>query len=194
MKGQEAAPIELLLGVIILSFVIIIAYYTYNNVCASQYTEKVRSTVSDFARTLEAVYQGGVGTSQFATLDFAQSWEQCSASVEYVSLVKGSAESCKAYTGFEDCLQLMVLQNITVDGTGIVVGPLAKVDDPVEVSLSKVTPRLYGHGISELQFWHVASINPGFTCCFRKPVWTDTKKMGQAVFGLGCICKNVLEY
>ena len=105
-KGQEEAPIELLIGVTILTFVLIVGFYTYNNLCGQQYEQKVRSSLSNLARNLELVYQSSGSTSLNVRVDFS-AVGSCSGKVEKIVLTSGLEETCLRQTGSNDCLLLV---------------------------------------------------------------------------------------
>jgi hypothetical protein len=112
-KGQEEAPIELLLGVTLLTFVIILGFYTYQNLSGSLYEQKLKDSLSIFARSLELVYQGGEGTSKIVKVDFGGT--SSSIPIESIRLLQGIRSACQKNLGKDECLQLMA---ITVDGSG----------------------------------------------------------------------------
>lgn len=103
-KGQESMPIELLLGVTILTFVLIIGFYSYRQVCSTQYDEKVKAGLNSLARTIEQVYQGGVGTSPPAITIDTSVPSGCDVNFESVRIVEGSKDACQSKTGKEECL------------------------------------------------------------------------------------------
>lgn len=105
-KGQEEAPIELLIAVTILTFVLIIGFYTYQNTCRAQFEQKMRASLSKFASDLELVYQGAQGTSRVIQVDFTPIG--CPGSISGVRLVKGTSDRCLAQLGIPDCLFIVV--------------------------------------------------------------------------------------
>ena len=112
-KGQEEAPIELLLGVTILTFVIVLGFYVYENLSGSLYEQKMRDSLSTFARNLELVYQGGEGTSKIVEVDFSGTGG--STNVNSIRLLQGLESTCERNIGKKECLQLMA---VTVDTSG----------------------------------------------------------------------------
>jgi hypothetical protein len=106
-RGQEEAPIELLIAVTVLTFVLIIGFYAYNNACSAQFEQKMRSSISAFARALEQIYQGGVGTSYPVVIDFS-SIGCASGDIDTVRLVTGDPQFCEVRLGMSDCLMLAV--------------------------------------------------------------------------------------
>jgi hypothetical protein len=107
MRGQEEAPVELLIGVTVLAFVLIIGIYTYQNMCASQFEQKMRTSLSDFARNIELVYKGSIGTSLPVKVDFAPIG--CMrGDVESIRLVQGDPDLCMSQLGEPECLVLAV--------------------------------------------------------------------------------------
>lgn len=119
MRGQEEAPIELLIGVTILTFVIIIGMYVFNSSCATQQEQKMRASFSKFARDLELVYFGATGTTQITRLDFTQASGCADYAIDSIRITKGPAETCKSQLGRPDCLVLSAISAGQYDpGTG----------------------------------------------------------------------------
>jgi hypothetical protein len=112
-KGQEEAPIELLLAVALLTFVIILGFYTYENVSGSLYEQKLKDSLSTFARNLELVYQGGMGTTKVIHVDFSEIGS--GGKLESVRLIQGLPSTCMSKLGKDDCLQLVA---VAKDSTG----------------------------------------------------------------------------
>ena len=131
-RGQEEAPIELLLAVTLLTFVIILGFYTYQNLCASQYEQKLKSSLSTFARSLEQVYQGGVGTSKTAMVDFGEIG--CSGNIKSIRLIEGLPSSCRKNLGKDDCLELIVTTQ-TSSGTSTLMMEMLNIPPSVTVTL-----------------------------------------------------------
>ena len=105
-KGQEEAPIELLIAVTILTFVLIIGFYTYENTCRAQFEQKMRASLSKFASDLELVYQGAQGTSRLVEVDFSPIG--CPGSISDIRLVAGTPDLCLAQLGIQECLLIVV--------------------------------------------------------------------------------------
>lgn len=105
-KGQEEAPIELLIAVTVLTFVLIIGFYTYENTCKAQFEQKMRASLSKFASDLELVYQGAQGTSRLVEVDFSPIG--CSGSISGIKIVAGTDTTCLAQLGIEQCLFIVV--------------------------------------------------------------------------------------
>ena len=106
-RGQEEAPIELLIGVTVLTFVLIIAFYTMNNACSYQFEHKMKASLGYFARELESVYQGSVGTSKTISVDFSP--EGCSElRIDQIRLFSENSEVCRRMLGRDSCLALIV--------------------------------------------------------------------------------------
>ena len=114
-KGQESMPVELLLGVTILTFVVTIGFYSYRQVCATQYDHKVRAGLDRLSRVMEQAYQGGVGTRPPAiTLDTSVP-PGCEVGFESVRLVDGPSDACEANIGKEECIMAVA---VSVDQRG----------------------------------------------------------------------------
>jgi len=111
MKGQEEAPIELLIGVTVLTFVLIIAYYVYENVSSTQYLERVKASTSQFARVIENVAQGGPGTTQHISLDFSGS--SGDTRISQITIAKGPPDACLNALGTRDCYMIYVIANVS---------------------------------------------------------------------------------
>ncbi len=114
-KGQESMPIELLLGVTILTFVMIIGFYSYRQVCMTQYDEKVATGLNNLARTIEQAYRGGVGTSPPVVIMDLSPPAGCNVNFESVRLVSGTKEACQRNTGKNYCVMAVA---ITLDEQG----------------------------------------------------------------------------
>ena len=107
-RGQEEAPIEILIGVTILTFVLIIGFFTFQNTCAAQYEQKVRASVTLFANTLESVYGGGADASLPAQLDFSDS-SSCHGSISDVRILRLNQDTCKKSVGLNsECYGVVV--------------------------------------------------------------------------------------
>jgi hypothetical protein len=129
-KGQEEAPIELLLAVTLLTFVIIIGLYTYQNMCTSMYEDKLKSSLSTFSGKLTTIYQGGVGTADTVPLDLSESG--CSLKIESVRLLKGLEDSCRREYGRVDCMEMIV---VTKDPSGSSILMKQMIDIPYGVTI-----------------------------------------------------------
>lgn len=114
-KAQESMPIQLLLGVTILTFVITIGFYSYRQACATQYDHRVRAGLDRLRSEIEFVYRGGVGTtSPKITLDTTVP-PGCDIGFESVRLLDGPKDQCEANIGKEDCVMIVA---VTVDEHG----------------------------------------------------------------------------
>jgi hypothetical protein len=129
-KGQEEAPIELLLAVTLLTFVIIIGLYTYQNMCASLYQDKLKTSLSTFAGKLTTIYQGGVGTADTISLDLSESG--CSLKIDSVRLLQGLPDSCRREYGRADCMEMVV---VTKDQSGPSILMKQMIDVPYSVTI-----------------------------------------------------------
>lgn len=122
-RGQEEAPIELLIGVVILTFVIIIGFYTYQNMCASQFEQKMKASLAKFANDLETLNMGYTGTVITSELDFLPIG--CAGEVDSVRLFRGTSDMCMSHTNYDDCLVLvLVARTEGKGGTIIIAEPL----------------------------------------------------------------------
>ena len=108
MGGQESAPIELMIGVIVLAFVLTIAYFVYNNAASEQGVQKIRAEAVKLARAVEEVAQQGEGASRHVTVDFSS---QGDVKVSSFMIAQGPESTCKARTGSSRCYMLYVFGN-----------------------------------------------------------------------------------
>ncbi len=131
-KGQEEAPVELLIGVTILTFVLIIGFYTYQNLCSNQFEQVLKASFSKFSRDMELVYLGSVGTSQVTQVDFSVPGA-CGGNVKSVKLISGLSSTCRAQTGKDDCLQLIAVTSSTNQGAGILVSEVIDIPPTTNV-------------------------------------------------------------
>lgn len=106
IRGQEEAPIELLIGVTMLTFVLILGFYTYQNTCKSQFEQKMHASLSKFARAVETVYMGAKGTTRTVDLDLSPIG--CHAEIKSIRMVSGSEDLCRANIGSESCMVIAV--------------------------------------------------------------------------------------
>lgn len=125
-KGQEGAPIELLIGVTILTFVMIIGLFSFRNVCSSNYEQSLRASTSLFARTMEIAYLGSLDSSQIVDLDFSAP-QGCSSDVESVRMLKGLLATCMAQTGQSDCLELVVVVRDKQGNYGVLISEVLNI-------------------------------------------------------------------
>jgi hypothetical protein len=131
-KGQEEAPIELLIGVTILTFVLIIGFYTYQSLCSSQFEQVLKASFSKLSRGIELVYLGSVGTSQISQVDFSVPGA-CGGNVQSIRLLAGHPSTCQAQTGKNNCLQLIAVTQATTTQAGILVSEVIDVPETVTV-------------------------------------------------------------
>lgn len=132
-KGQEEAPIELLLGVTILTFVVILGFYTYQNMCVSLYEQKLKESLSTFARNLELVYQGGEQNSKVVSVDFTESG--CSIGIQSIRLFGGTFTACRKI-GKEDCLELVAVKKDSEGNTYPFVTEVLNIPPDVAITLT----------------------------------------------------------
>jgi hypothetical protein len=112
-KGQEEAPIELLLAVTLLTFVIVLGFYSYNNMCGSLYQQKMKDSFSSFASAMNSVYKGAISSSQVVPVDFSSAG--CTQNIDSIRLLKGDPDMCLKNLGRRDCLQMVAVMK---DSTG----------------------------------------------------------------------------
>ncbi len=132
-KGQEEAPIELLLGVTILTFVVILGFYTYQNMCVSLYEQKLKESLSSFARNLELVYQGGEQNSKVINVDFTESG--CSIGIQSIRLFGGEFTACRKI-GKDACLELVAIKKDADNNIYPFVIEVLNIPPDVDISLT----------------------------------------------------------
>ncbi len=103
-KAQVSAPIELLIGVIILTMVMTIGFFVQQNMCTAQYDQKMKATIAKFANDLETVYAGSPGTSIISSLDFTTIG--CGGEVKAVKFIAGTEAICQKEVGLQNCYML----------------------------------------------------------------------------------------
>jgi len=166
-KGQEEAPLELLLGVTILTFVVILGFYTYQNLCASMYDQKMKSSLYTFAVALEDAYHGSLDSPQPAHVDFSGSG--CTVELQSIKLIKGPASACMKALGKSDCSELVALTKDQASLTTYMV------DVPSSVSISiKKSSTCTGLNAMDLS----TALNPSLKDCgwaAREYIFTITK-------------------
>lgn len=133
-KGQESMPIQLLMGVTILTFVLTIGIYSYKQVCASQYQQKVRAGLNNLARTMEQAYQGGVGTTPPAITIDAKVPSGCNVNLESIRIVEGTSSACEDSIGKSECAMAVAVAK-TDKSTSI--SSKAYIDIPGHVSIKQ---------------------------------------------------------
>lgn len=107
MKGQEEAPFEILIGIIIFAFVMSIASYLWASSCENQLRTKLQAELTNFARNIESVYKGGMYTTETVSLDF--SVVGCRGYVlDKIVLYEGSQRACLSHTGLNRCYVVAV--------------------------------------------------------------------------------------
>ena len=117
MRGQSEAPIELLIGVTILTFVLIVASYVFNSSCAVQQENKLQVSFSQLSRDLNSVYFGSIDSSILSRVDFSVSQSCMSYTIDSVRVAKGSPDTCREQLGKNDCYVLLAMTN-SPDYTG----------------------------------------------------------------------------
>ena len=100
-KGQEEAPIELLIAVTLLTFVIVIGFSVYQNMCRNQFEQKVKSSIHSLVSTIESVYRGSIGSSQSLFVDF--SVEACG-KLDAIRFFSDAKLTCNKQVGYSDCI------------------------------------------------------------------------------------------
>jgi len=133
-KAQESAPIELLIGVVILTFVLIIGMNSYQNLCSTQYEQKLKASISNLANNLELIYKGSAGSSVKVTVDLTPP-PACGYNVKDVRILKGSPEMCKQHLGRDSCLAIIATSQEKGQVVGVAATELVNIPSDVAVSL-----------------------------------------------------------
>ncbi|MEM0372790.1 MAG: hypothetical protein QXO69_03075 [archaeon] len=179
MRGQEEAPIELLIGVTILTFVIIIGMYVFNSSCATQQEQKLRASFSKFARDLELVYFGSTGTSQITRIDFTQSAGCADYSIDSIRITKGPTATCNSQLGRPDCLVLSAVSTGRWDqNTGQMSPKETLLVEVLDISSSTRIKNKFSGGCSfdlnDLD-WDVQNVNKIPSDCWFTPAYYTLK-------------------
>ncbi len=167
MKGQEEAPIELLIGVTMLAFVLVIAMLAYSNLSSSQYEQKLKASISKLARTLESVYMGSVGSSLIVDVDFSPP-SQVTSKVKDIRILQGSPDFCNARFGRQDCLVVIA----TVEEGGKITGQavVEAVNIPRDVT---VRNQVSGYcDLSSIDYGEWESLSGYDDCWFEKKYYS----------------------
>ncbi len=135
-KGQESMPIQLLLGVTILTFVLVIGFYSYKQVCASQYEQKVKAGLNNLARTMEQAYQGGIGTSPPSITIDTQAPSGCGVNLESVRIVDGTATACEEGIGKKECAIAVAVAR-TDEGTMVTAKSFIDIPGGVSITMKR---------------------------------------------------------
>ncbi len=150
-KAQESAPVELLIGVVILTFVLIIGMSAYQNLCSSQYEQKLKASISKLAQDLELVYMGSTGSSIITNLDLNPP-AGCGYNIRDVRILRGSVDVCKARLGRDSCLVIIATVQEKGEITGQAVSEVVNIPDDVNVYLD-MDPTACNTLIPDLNYW-----------------------------------------
>ena len=162
-KGQESAPIELLIGVTILTFVLILGFYILKQSSSQQYEQKLRASFSNFARDIEAVYLGSVGTSFRANIDFTPPTGSGDAFIiSSIQLKKGVSTTCTAQLGRSDCLELYAYKTDKYGNTNLFLAEVINI--PSTISVKGEFSRCGGEDLNEINYNDESNEN-----CFFSP-------------------------
>lgn len=91
----------MLIAVTVLTFVLVVGFFTFQNTCATQFEQKVRASVVNFANTIESVYSSPVGASLPLQMDFSPGGSSCVGGISDIRVLKLTEEECKQSIGFE---------------------------------------------------------------------------------------------
>ncbi len=147
-KGQESAPIELLIGVTILTFVLIIGFYVLQQASSQQYEQKLKASFSNFARDIEAVYLGSVGTSFRTQVDFTPSGSGNDFVISSIQLKQGLSPTCSAQTGRSDCMELYAYKRDKYGNENLFLAEVINI--PSSVSIIGSFSNCQGGNLSEI--------------------------------------------
>ncbi|MFH0986422.1 MAG: hypothetical protein V1911_00065 [Candidatus Micrarchaeota archaeon] len=109
-KAQEEAPVELLIGVTILTFVMIIGAYMINTATVSQEELKIRASLNTLARDIEFIYFGTTGSTKISEVDFTS--KNTENPIESIRIVVGLDSTCNSQIGKPNCMELVVVANL----------------------------------------------------------------------------------
>jgi len=132
-RGQESAPIELLIGVTILTFVLIIGFYIISQSSSQEYEQKLKASFSNFARDLESVYLGGVGTSLRVNIDFSAPSAGDNFAISFIKLTQGVPSTCERQVGRNDCLELYAFKRDKQGNNGLFLAEVINIPSSVSV-------------------------------------------------------------
>jgi hypothetical protein len=172
-KGQEEAPIELLLGVTILTFVVILGFYTYQNLCASMYNTKMLSSLKEFANAIEGAYHGSVDSPVVAHVDFSGSG--CTVALQSIKLIQGPSSACMKALAKSDCSELVALTKSSSTLTTYMVD----VPSSVSVSIKKSSTCVHLNGMNVAAATDPALKECGWTA--QEYVFTITKDSSNEI-------------
>ena len=108
MKGQEDAPFEILIGIIIFVFVLSISTYIFEDYMRYQTEAKLEVELSSLANAIESIGNQAPGSKIKINLDFSVfGWG--SVKIKYLTLRKeDNAKRCLKYTGSKSCCVIEV--------------------------------------------------------------------------------------
>jgi len=112
-QAQVSAPIELLIGVIMLTMVLIIAFYTYEQMKASHHEQKIKASIAMFANKLEEVYGGSPGTKKVISFDLLP--PEGGTTVEFIRFAQGTPNYCSKFAGPDSCYVLITVINVVIE-------------------------------------------------------------------------------
>lgn len=136
-RAQVSSPIQLLLGVTIMSFVLVIGFFTYEKMAKNQYEQKIKASMSKLARNVELVHHGGIGTTKTINVDFSPT-KGSKLNLESIRVLPGTTETCKRQTGMGNCLELIAIQSLEGEKVGILT--IEALDVPSTINLEKKSP------------------------------------------------------
>ena len=81
--------------------VMVIGFYTYENMSTTQYDMKIKASLTKFANDLETVYAGGKGGSMISALDFSPMG--AGGDISHIEFTSGTAQFCLKEVATPDC-------------------------------------------------------------------------------------------
>ncbi len=104
MKGQEDAPFEILIGIIIFVSVLSISSYIFEDYMKYQEEAKLDVELSNLANKIEAIADQAPGSKDTVTVDFSVPMTGGSTKITYLTLrqIKNTKE-CLKNVGLESC-------------------------------------------------------------------------------------------
>ncbi len=102
MKGQEDAPFEVLIGIIIFVFVLSISSYIFEDYNKYQTEAKLDVEMNNLANLIESVYSQAPGSKLSDSIDLSVPMSG-EVKIKYLTFAEKSGKECIKNTGLESC-------------------------------------------------------------------------------------------